>query len=229
MFGIPKIPDDEFKEFVYEHISRVGKAFSSPQRLVIMNILSQGEHSVESLAKQSNLSIPNLSRHLQLLKAANLVKIRREGKYIFYRLADEETSIFYMKFKDFAANRIAEIRAALEEISSYPSRAKTITIEELRERLNDESIIIIDVRPREEFKEGHIPGAISIPLEELEKRLNELPKDKDIVAFCRGKFCVLGDKAVNLLLEKGYRARRIEDGIIEWKLAGLPVENESDE
>jgi len=220
----PERPDNEFKSFVYEQFSRIGKAFSAPARLIILNILCQGEHTVETLAHYAGLTVANLSRHLQVLKAANLVKMRRDGKFIYYMVADETTCRFFSDFKDFAYKQLVEIRTSLQEISKAPSRLYPVDREELLKRLNEEDTLIVDVRPEEEYQQGHLPGAVSIPLEELERRLSELPEDKDIVAYCRGRYCILADQAVDLLLAKGYRAQRADDGVVEWKIDGMPVE-----
>jgi len=220
----PERPDNEFKSFVYEQFSRIGKAFSAPARLIVLNILCQGEHTVETIARHAGLTVANLSRHLQVLKAANLVKMRRDGKFIYYMVADETTCRFFSDFKDFAYRQLVEIRTALQEISRAPSRLHPVDREALLERLNEEDTAIIDVRPEEEYQQGHLPGAVSIPLEELERRLSELPEGKDIVAYCRGRYCILADQAVDLLLAKGYRAQRADDGVVEWKIDGMPVE-----
>lgn len=224
MWDFPKKPDDQFKKFVYEHFSRIGKAFSSPHRLVIMNILCQGEHTVDALAQYSGLSIANVSRHLQVLKSAKLVRVRRSGKNIKYIIADDETSDFFTRFKDFASGRLAEIRIALQEISKSPSRLQAVTLNELKKKVMDEGVLVVDVRPEEEFEHAHIPGALSLPLSTLKSHLREIPKNKSIVAYCRGWFCILADQAVELLLQEGFDARRAEPGIVEWKMEGLPVE-----
>jgi len=216
-------PDDEFKSFVYEQFSRLGKVFSSSARLVILNILSQGEHTVEALARHSGLTVANLSRHLQALKSVNMVKMRRSGKYIYYSASDEETIRFFQDFKNFAYSKLAEIRNVLQEISSSPSRLHPVDTRELIEKIKDDEVLIIDVRPEEEYRCGHFQGAISIPLEDLEERIKQIPRDKPIVAYCRGRFCILADKAVEILLNHGYKVRRADDGVVEWKIAGLPV------
>ncbi len=220
----PDTPDERFKRFVYEQFSRIGKALSAPGRLIILNILCQGEHTVEALAKYSGLNVANVSRHLQILKSVGLVRVRREGKNIFYRPADRRTCAFFNDFKEFAHNRLSEIRTALQEIAKSPSRFNPVSREELVKKVFEEDVFIIDVRPEEEYKSAHLPNAVSIPLDELEKSLNALPKDKAIVAYCRGRFCILADQAVDLLLNAGFAARRADDGVVEWKLAGLPVE-----
>ena len=216
----PQKPDAEFKIFIYDQLSRIGKAFSSPQRLIILNILCQGEHSVEAVARFASLSIANVSRHLQILRASNLVRFRKDGKYIYYSLADEATTSFFIRFKDFAFTRLSELRTAVADVSKSPSRLYQISLNELREKVFDENVVILDVRPPEEYSAGHLPGAISIPLEELPHRMIELPKDRQIVAYCRGLLCVIADKAVDLLAQNGFNAHRASDGIIEWQLSG---------
>jgi len=178
----PQSPDDEFKSFVYEQFARIGKALSSPQRLVILNILCQGEHTVEALARHAALSVANLSRHLQILKSVNLVRARREGKYLYYSLPGNETCAFFTSFKDFGFRQLVELKAVLEEIASAPSRAHPVDMEELKRLIEHQAVILLDVRPEEEYAASHLPGALSIPLGELGLRLGELPKDKKIVA-----------------------------------------------
>ena len=219
----PQNPDSEFKTFVYEQFARIGKALSSPPRLVILNILCQSEHTVDSLARHAALNVGNLSRHLQVLKSVNLVKIRREGKRIYYSLPDEHAAKFYTSFKEFAFRQLVELRAALDEISQAPSRINPVSNEELQRLVSENDVILLDVRPAEEYAQAHLPGAISIPLEELESRLDELPKGKKIVAYCRGKFCILADQAVSILHTEGYDAKRADDGVVEWRDAGLPI------
>lgn len=221
----PDHPDENFKTFVYEQFSRVGKAFSSPHRLILLNILCQGEHTVESLVGNTGLNVANVSRHLQMLKSVNLVKIRREGKYIYYSLADEETCIFFTDFRNFVYKHSSELHAAMNLIADKPSRISIVNKEEMFEKLSCTSTVIIDVRPEEEYKNIHLPGAISIPLSTLENRIDEIPIDKEIITYCRDHYCILADKAVNLLLSKGFDAKRMDIGIIDWKSAGLPVES----
>lgn len=220
----PNKPDDNFKSFVYEQFSRVGKALSSPHRLILLNILCQGEHTVESLVQNTGLNVANVSRHLQMLKSVNLVKIRREGKYIFYSLSDDDTCVFFMGFRQFVEKHSSELHAAMDLISDKPSRISILKILEVKKKIDEKSSLIIDVRPEEEFRNIHLPGAISIPLDALEKRLNEIPKNREIITYCRDNYCILADKAVNILLDKGYDAKRMDVGIIDWKHAGLPIE-----
>ena len=220
----PNNPDDNFKSFVYEQFSRVGKALSSPHRLVLLNILCQGEHTVESLVENTGLNVANVSRHLQMLKSVNLVKIRREGKYIFYSLSDDDTCVFFMGFRDFVYKHSSELHAAMNLIADKPSRLSIVGIDEMQKKLKDSHSLIVDVRPQEEYITLHLPGAVSIPLQSLESRIEEIPKDKEIITYCRDHYCILADKAVNILLDKGYDAKRLDIGLIDWKHAGLPIE-----
>lgn len=219
----PTIPDDDFKDYVYQELSTLGKAFASPQRLVIMNIICQGEHTVEALAKHAQLSVANVSRHLQVLRSANLLRMRREGKYIYYRLADEKTAEFFICYRDFSLSRLSDLQASLEKVASAPTRSDRVGMKELFEKLQDDTLYVLDVRPEEEYFESHLPGAVSIPLEEVGSRLQELPKDKEIVVYCRGELCVLADKALSILRSNGFQAKRLNEGLIDWKLAGFPV------
>lgn len=223
----PNKPDDDFKSFVYEQFSRVGKALSSPHRLILLNILCQGEHTVESLVENTGLNVANVSRHLQMLKSVNLVKIRREGKYIFYSLSDDDTCVFFMGFRHFVEKHSSELHAAMNLIADKPSRISVVRLEEMQKKIKDKSALIVDVRPEEEFRNIHLPGAISIPLSTLEKRLDEIPRDKEIITYCRDNYCILADKAVNILLKEGFDAKRMDIGIIDWRHAGLPIETEN--
>ncbi|MBI9097129.1 MAG: ArsR family transcriptional regulator [Spirochaetaceae bacterium] len=220
----PNKPDDNFKTFVYEQFSRVGKALSSPHRLILLNILCQGEHSVESLVESSGLNMANVSRHLQMLKSVNLVKIRREGKYIFYSLSDDDTCVFFMEFRQFVEKHSSELHATMNLIADKPSRVSILDMNEMKKKLGQESALIVDVRPKEEFRTLHLPGAVSIPLNDLEERIAEIPKEKEIITYCRDNYCILADKAVNILLDRGFDAKRMNIGIIDWKHAGLPIE-----
>lgn len=224
MSVFPNKPDDQFKAFVYDQFSRTGKALSSPHRLMLLNLLCQGEHTVEQMVNTTGLNVANVSRHLQMLKSVNMVKIRREGKYIYYSLTDEDTCRFFMGFRKYVENHSSELHAAMNLISDKPSRLSIVTKDEMLHRLDERSAFIIDVRPVLEYRQLHLPGAVSIPLPELPDRLEEIPENREIITYCRDHYCVLADKAVNLLLEKGYDAKRMDIGLIDWKLAGLPVE-----
>ena len=219
----PNTPDKTFKQFVYDRFSQVGKAFSSPHRLVVLNILCQSEHTVESLARHAGLTVANVSRHLQLLRGVNLVRQRKEGKFVFYSLADEATCRFFTSFRDFAYSRMTEVQTAMAAVAESPTRRSIITLEDLKSRLPDESLLLLDVRPVEEFEHSHLPGAVSIPLDQLSTHIDTLPRDKEIIAYCRGLFCILADQAVNLLTTQGFEARRLDVGLVDWREAGLPV------
>lgn len=224
MGSFPTRPDELFKEYAYEQVARIGKALSSPQRLILLNILCQGQHTVESLAKNSGLSVANTSQHLQNLKATSLVEVERQGNYMRYSVADERVRSFFFSLQELALHRLAELRQTLSEISSSPTRLKAISHEELMTKVTNGEAVAIDVRPTSEFDEGHLPGAVSVPLEELEKRLAELPPEGEIVALCRGRYCILADKAVSILRENGFTARRARDGVVDWEQAGQELE-----
>lgn len=226
MAFLPQSPDAEFKSYVYEQLGRIAKALSSPQRLIILNILCQGEHTVDAVARFSSLTTANVSRHLQILRSVNLVALRKDGKHVLYRLADEATSSFFVSFKEFAFTRLSELRSAVSDVSRSSSRLYQVSLEELKEKVFDDSVVILDVRPAEEYSAGHLPGAVSIPLDELDRRMGELPSDREIVAYCRGLLCIIADKAVDLLVHNGFHARRASDGIIEWQLAGGKLDRE---
>jgi rhodanese-related sulfurtransferase/DNA-binding transcriptional ArsR family regulator len=221
----PSAPDDDFKEFVYEQFSRLGKALASPQRLIILNIISQGEHTVEVLARYSGLSVANVSRHLQILKATNLVKVRKDGKYVYYRLADDSAADFFIRFRDFACTRLPEIVHILDKIANSPTRSNQIAMRDLLPKIHDQAVFIIDVRPEEEYRESHLPGAVSMPLNEIKNNIETLPKDKEIIVYCRGEFCILADQALEILKQHGYEARRMNEGLIDWKIAGFPIQS----
>jgi len=228
MSSFPTQPDKEFKEYVYDQLARIGKVLSSPQRLIIMNILSQSEHTVEELAKYANQSIANVSRHLQVLKSVNLVKVRRDGKHMQYSLTNKNTIEFYLRFKVLAWEHLAELRTAVQEISRSPTRADQIDRAELLKKIEDGDAILLDVRPGREYGESHLPGSVSIPLEELETRLEELDSDKTIVAYCRGQFCILADRAVEILRSQGYEAKRTDENIMDWMVNGIPLNSDKD-
>jgi len=206
----------EFKDGVYAELSRVAKAIESPHRLELIDLLAQGERSVESLAGQAALTIANTSRHLQVLKGARLVETRKDGLRVFYRLADPQVFGVVRAIRELAERRVAEIE---QLVRSYLG-----TRDELRRRLVQGSAVLVDVRPAEEFLAGHIPGAISMPIEDLARRSARLPARKEVIAYCRGPYCVMAYDAVVRLRASGRRARRLVDGFPEWSASGLPVE-----
>lgn len=214
----------EFKDLIFQQFANIATAFSSPKRLEIIDILLQGEKDVETLSKQISASIANTSRHLQILKNSRLVDNRREGVRIYYRIADDRVFNCWKGLQLLAESRVVEIREVLKNFLEERNAMKTISKDELWSRVQSNDVIVIDVRPEEEFINGHIPGAISIPLAELKDRLNEIPNDQEIVAYCRGPYCVLSPEAIKILKDEGYEALRLEESLPEWKSAGLPVE-----
>ena len=217
-------PDRDFKTFAYEQVARIGKAVSSAQRLVLLNILVNGPHTVEELAEGAELSIANTSRHLQILKQARLVSAAARGNHRVYSVESDAVCTFFINLRELAAGHLAELRGALEAITASPTRADRVETAELIALVDDDDALIIDVRPLPEFVLGHLPGAISIPLEELHQHLRELPRDKSIITYCRGPLCLLADAAVTLLNRAGFRARRTDQDIPSWERAGRLVE-----
>ncbi len=214
-----------FKNQLYEQFARIGKALSSAHRLELLEVLAQGEHSVEAVARETEMSIANASQHLQVLRAAQLVDVRREGVYIYYRLADEQVFILWQTMRQVGEARIAEIDRIVDTYLHDRNLLQPIGAAELLQRLVEGNIILLDVRPAEEYIAGHLPDAISIPVADLEDRLPELPQDKEIVAYCRGPYCVFADEAVALLRTNGYNAHRLAQGLPDWQALGLPVES----
>ncbi len=216
----------EFKDAVFEQFARIAYAFSSPKRLEVIDVLAQGERDVDSLTKQTSMTIANTSRHLQILKNARLVESRREGVRIYYRLADKDVFKCWKFLQSLAEKRLSEIKEITQAYLKDRECLDSISLGELWERIQKKDIIVLDVRPSVEYKKAHISGSISIPLQELKNRLNEIPRDKEVVAYCRGPYCVLSPEAIVLLNKAGYHALRLNDGLPEWQNAGFPVESE---
>lgn len=214
----------ELKNLLYEQVARIGKAVSSPKRLELLEVLAQGEKTVEVLARETAVDIKLASAHLKALKAANLIIARRDGKYIHYRLAGSDVGDLWVTLRSVAEEHLIELRVALERILSGPERLSSEDRLSLLAKARAGEVVVIDVRPEGEYRHGHLPFARSLPLAELERRLSELPDDREIVAYCRGPFCLMSDAAVKLLVERGYRVRKIADGVTEWQAAGLPIE-----
>ncbi len=214
-----------FKNLLYEQFARIGKALSSAHRLELLEVLAQGERSVEALAQETAMSVANASQHLQVLRAAQLVDVRREGVYIYYRLADERVFTLWQAMRNVGETRIAEIDRIVQTYLHDRYLLQPISAAELLQRLTRGNVILLDVRPVEEYAAGHLPNALSIPVTELEARLPELPQEKEIVAYCRGPYCVFADEAVALLRINGYQARRLQQGLPDWRALGLPVES----
>jgi rhodanese-related sulfurtransferase len=215
-----------FKNRLYEQFARLGKALSNGHRLELIEVLAQGEHSVETLAQETGLSVANASQHLQILRAAQLVEVRREGVYIYYRLADERVFLLWQTLREVGEAHLAEIDRLVQTYLWDRSLLQPISATELLTRLADGEIILLDVRPAPEYAAGHLPDAYSIPLAELEARLRELPLTREIVAYCRGPYCVFADEAVTLLRTNGYQARRLEEGLPDWRALGFPIVSE---
>jgi rhodanese-related sulfurtransferase/predicted transcriptional regulator len=213
--------DQVAKNELFDSLARVGKALGSGKRLELLDLLAQGERSVEHLAKTAGLGLTTCSAHLQILRQAGLVSTRRDGTKIHYRLAGQDVAALYALLRDVAGSRSAQAAAARDAYLGDDTQA--VGRDELRRRLAAGEVIAVDVRPAEEYAAGHIPGAMSIPLDELADRLADLPGDVDVVAYCRGTNCVLAHDAVRLLTAHGRRATRLTDGMLEWRLADLPV------
>jgi len=211
------------RSVLHEQFARIGKAVASPRRIELLELLCQGERSVDALARATGMAVTNVSQHLQALKAARLVTARRAGTRIYYRAADEQVCRFTASLGSVARERFAEVEQIAREHVEGPDALEPITRAQLLARLARRDVVVLDVRPPEEYRAGHIPGAISVPLDDLGRRLRALPKTKLIVAYCRGPFCVLAPQALALLRARGFRARRLEDGLPEWRAAGLPV------
>ncbi|WP_418649011.1 ArsR/SmtB family transcription factor (plasmid) [Thauera butanivorans] len=212
------------KSSLYEHVARIGKALSSPKRLELIELLAQGEKTVETLAQQARIDMRLASAHLKALREARLVENRREGKFIRYRLSGQDVAELWLNVRDVAEAHLLELRLALEQMSAAPDLLSAESRESLLAKARSGDIVVIDVRPESEYAAGHLPFARSMPLGELEKRLAELPSGKEVVAYCRGPFCVMSDEAVALLRERGFTAHKITDGVTEWQAGGLPVE-----
>ncbi len=215
-------PNRRFKDEIYDQFSRIGKAVSSPKRLELLDILCQGERTVENLANETALTIANTSQHLQVLKNSRLVEQEKKGLYVVYRPAPMVCE-FFLSMRKVAENRIAEIEQIKNRFLEGKKGMEPIDRNALIERIKNEEVTILDVRPPEEFMAGHISGALSVPLKQLEFMLAKLPKNKEIVAYCRGPYCVLSVEAVELLNKKGYHAVRLEEGVQDWRAMGLSV------
>ena len=211
------------KDLIYEQVARVGKALASPKRLEMLEVLAQGERSVDALAVEVAIDIKLASAHLKSLKEARLVQSRREGKRIVYRLSGPDIAQLCVSLRQVAEEHLVELRLALQQIMAEPDRLAQVGRKELMAQAKRGEVVVLDVRPPEEFDSAHLPYARSVPLSELAQRLADLPRDLEIVAYCRGPFCLMSDEAVQLLRAHGYRARKTVDGVSEWQAAGMPV------
>ena len=212
------------KTAIYEQIARIGQATGSPSRLELLDLLSQGARTVEALAHQTGQSVAATSHHLQVLRRARLVEARKAGLYVTYRLADPQVGEFFLQLRSLAESRLAEVQHVTRQYMEERGALEPVGNDELVRRVRAGEVTLIDVRPREEYAAAHIPGAISVPLADLGKRLGTLQKRRDVVAYCRGPYCVMALDAVDLLRRKGFRAHRMEHGVSEWRAQGWRVE-----
>jgi rhodanese-related sulfurtransferase/DNA-binding transcriptional ArsR family regulator len=215
--------DQAIKDALNDQFARIGKALASPRRIELLDLLGQGERGVEALAGAAAMTVTLTSAHLQVLRQARLVETRREGVRVFYRLAGDDVQRLLAGLREVGRDRLAEIDQMVKAYLEEPDQLQPISREDLRRRAASGEVIVLDLRPREEYLAGHIPGARSIPLDDLEAQLSLLPRDAEIAAYCRGPYCVLAPRGVAILRAHGFRARRIEDGFPEWRLAGLPI------
>ena len=219
-----KNPNRQFKDAIYEQFSRIGKAVSSPKRLELLDLLCQGAKNVETLAQETGLTLANTSQHLQTLRTARLIEAEKEGLYVTYRLADQMVCEFFRSMRVLAENRLAEVDMIKRRFLEGREDMEPVNRDDLLQRVLKGAVTVLDVRPVEEYRTGHIPGALSVPLMHLKELLSQLPVDQEIVAYCRGPYCVLAVQAVEMLREQGFRAVRLEEGVQDWRAMGLPVE-----
>ncbi|MFI6454693.1 ArsR/SmtB family transcription factor [Streptosporangium amethystogenes] len=208
------------EEPIYRQLARIGRTLASPVRLRLLDVLDQGERTVEQLSEEADIPLKNTSAQLQQLRAAHLVTSRKAGTRVYYRLADERVSRFLGELQDFAAERLADLREAVSEHLGEVAVLEAVTADELAARLDDPGIVIVDVRSAADHARGHVPGAVSVPLAELRDRLDELPRDVEIVAYCGGPYCVVSPEAVRLLRDHGFRARPLDGGLTRWRRTG---------
>jgi rhodanese-related sulfurtransferase/DNA-binding transcriptional ArsR family regulator len=212
-----------FKDRLYAEFATLGKALASPHRLELLDLLAQGERSVDELAHEIAQSLANTSAHLQVLRQARLVEADKRGLNVVYRLAAPEVFTLWRTLRDLGTARLAEIDRLVETYLADRGALPAVDMAELRRLVDDGTVTLLDVRPAHEYRQGHIPSARSIPVAELERRLADLPRDREVVAYCRGPYCVYADEAAQLLQAHGFRVRRLEEGFPEWRAAGLPV------
>jgi rhodanese-related sulfurtransferase len=218
-----KNPNRLFKDAIYEQFARIGKAISSPNRLELLDILCQGGRTVETLAKETGLTVANTSQHLRVLRAARLVETEKQGVFVKYRFADQAVCEFFLATRVLAEKRLAEVEQIKRQFLEGREGMEPVDRDDLLKRVREGAVTVLDVRPTEEYDAGHITGAISIPLKELKRHLSDLPRDQEIVAYCRGPYCVLSIQAVELLRAKGFNAVRIKEGIQDFRTMGFPI------
>jgi len=213
----------ELKDPLYAQFARIGHGVASPKRIELLDLLSQGEKTVETLAEQSVTPVKNTSAHLRVLRQARLVETRRSGTFVYYRLAGDDVFRFVRELESVGRSRLAEVKQVANLYIDGRDELEAVSIKELRRRMREGDITVIDVRPEDEYLAAHIPGALSIPVAQLKRRLGEIPKRHDVVAYCRGPYCVYSVEAVGILRKHGYRARRANEGLPDWRASGWPV------
>jgi rhodanese-related sulfurtransferase len=206
-----------FKDKVYTILANLVKAMANPHRLEIIDLLGQSERSVEEIAGETNMSVANASQHLQILKQSNLVAVRREGNFIYYRLASDNVYKLWKDMRTIGMESLAEVDKLVKDFRSERSTLEPVTMEQLLKKMHSRNVVLLDVRPEQEFAAGHIPNAINIPIDRLANRVKELNKIKQYIAYCRGPFCVFADDAIQLLTKRGFKAQRLDEGYLEWK------------
>ena len=225
---LPPSPKRAFKNQTYEQFAHVAKALANAHRLELIDLLAQREFSVEELSSEAELSVANTSQHLQVLRAARLVEQRRDGRHIHYRLADQGVFHVWQAMRELGETRLAEIERIKNDYLRDRDKLEAVAARALLERLRSDDVILLDVRPEKEYRAGHITGAPSVPVARLATQLHHLPHDKEVIAYCRGPYCVLAIDAVQQLRASGFQARRLEEVMPDWKLAGLPVAHDGE-
>ncbi len=216
-------PNRAFKTAIYEQLARISKAMASPRRLELLDLLAQGPMTVELLARRSDQSHANTSQHLQVLRSARLVEATKSGLHVTYRLAGSEVAEHFLALRRLAEHRLTEIESISRQYLEERGQLERVGVDELLGRVQRGEVTVLDVRPRDEYGSGHLPGALSVPLSELEGRLADLPRDREIVAYCRGPYCVMSVEAVDLLRRHGFDAVRLDDGVNDWRARGGEV------
>lgn len=218
------MPSQRLKTRLFDQLARIGKAVGSGPRLELLEVLAQGERTVEKLARETGLSVANASHHLHVLREAQLIDSRKAGLFVFYRLADPSIYDLSLLIRDIAERHLAEVGRIVETFLTARDQLEPVGREALLDGARAGDLLVLDVRPSDEYRAGHIPGAVSVPVKELEKRISQLPAGKEIVAYCRGPYCVFAFQAVEILRARGRSARRLMDGFPEWRAAGFPIE-----
>ena len=223
MEPMPRSTDAGHKARLYEAVGRVALALGSAGRQQILEFVAQGERSVEVLARMTGLSVANTSKHLQALRQAGLVSARKEGLRVYYALAGDDVSLLLAALRQVSEHRVAEVEQLLKTWLAHRDELEAVPAQVVLERAKKGLVVVLDVRPPEEYSAGHLPGAVNIPIHQLAKRVKELPKRAEVIAYCRGPYCLMSYDAVAILRKKGIKARRLEAGLPEWRAAGLPV------